>query len=100
MPMHQQVKDRLAKAALAEISHLEWEILDEQQLAQLYELVDRLSEALQGDAMIHVLTRAMMEHLTIAPPSLLEKALVPREQVVLGLVTALFSHGNKSRWKQ
>jgi hypothetical protein len=41
-----------------------------------------------------------MKHLTIAPQSLLEKALVPQEQVVLGLVTALFSHGNKSRWKQ
>jgi hypothetical protein len=57
-----------------------------------------ISEALQSDAMIHVLTRATMEHLTIAPQSLLEKALVPQEQVVLGLVTALFSHGNKSRW--
>ncbi len=98
--MNQTLKERLAKAALAEISHLEWEMLDEQQQAQMYELVDHFSEALQGDAMIHVLTRATMEHLTIAPQSLLGKALVPRDQVVLGLVTALFSHGNKSRWKR
>ncbi len=97
--MNQTLKERLAKAALAEISHLEWGMLDEQQQAQMYELVDRFSEALQGDAMIHVLTRAMMEHFTIAPQSLLGKALVPQEQVVLGLVSALFSHGNKIRWK-
>jgi len=98
--MNQRLKERLAKAALAEISHLEWEMLDGQQQAQMYELVDRFSEALQDDAMIHELTRATMEHLTIPPRSLLEKALVPQEQVVLGLVTALFSHGNKRRWKR
>lgn len=94
------MKERLAKAALVEISHLEWEMLDKQQQAQMYELVDHFAEALQSDAMVRVLTRVTMEHLMIAPPPLLGKALVSREQVVLGPVTALFSHGNKSRWKR
>jgi hypothetical protein len=97
--MNQRLKERLAKAERAEVCHLEWKMLDGQHQARMYELVDRFSEALQDDAMIHARTRAPMEHLTIPARSLLEKALVPIEQVVLGLVTALFSHGNKRHWK-
>ncbi len=48
--MNQTLPERLAKTALVE-----------QQQAQMYALVDHFAEALQDDAMIHVLTRATME---------------------------------------
>jgi hypothetical protein len=99
--MNQTLNERLAKAALAEISHLEWEMLDEQQKAQMYKLVDRFSET--PEARCHdppADTGDDGAHRDCSTFSLLEKALVSKELVVLGLVTALFSHGNKSRWKR
>jgi hypothetical protein len=97
--MNQTLKERLAKAALAEVAHLEWEMLDEQDQNQIYELVEFFAQALQSEALIHVLTRATMVDMTVEPRSLLDRAIVPNEQVVSGLVSALLAHSNKSRWE-
>jgi hypothetical protein len=98
--MNQTLKDRLAKAALAEISHLEWEVLDEQQKHQMYELVERFAEALQSSAQVNALTRSTMEHVSIETGSLLDRAKAPKDQIIYGLVSALLAHGNRSRWQK
>ncbi len=98
--MHQQVKDRLAKAALTDISHLEWEMLGEQQKHQMYELVERFAEALQSSAQVNALTRATIEHVMVEPCSLLDRAKAPKDKIIYGLVSALLAHGNRSRWKK
>jgi hypothetical protein len=98
--MHQQVKDRLAKAALAEISHSKWEMLDEQQQHQMYELVERFAEALQSSALVNALARTTMEHTSVEPGSLLDQAKVPKDQIIYGLLSALLAHGNRSRWRR
>lgn len=97
--MHQNVRERMAQAALNEAYMVEWTMLNEQQRNEWLRLTEALAQALRSEEAIQALASMAMERTEYAQSPMMNEAKVSIIQVIEGMIDSLLLQHN-GRWQE